>query len=145
MNSTLNALRYLRITYYKVLECWSHENSILDSNVSLENYPFDTSFDEIGLVVWIEEILEKYCDDWNLTEDSKRTEEDYNLNLDERILKALKEFRYAWYDVIDGWYGEGSSILDSDISLEMYPFNSLFDEINVPGWIESILDKFERM
>lgn len=103
-------------------------------------FPFERSFDEIGLDTWIEEILEKYCDDWSLAEDFERMKEDDNLDLDDRTIKALKEFKRAWFDVYSVW--EENDILDSWTARKKYPFNQNWEDIYVRDWVDYILEEF---
>lgn len=53
-----SALNKLKEAYYEVLESWETEID-LNELESIKKYPFEKSFDELGLVEWIEETIEE--------------------------------------------------------------------------------------
>jgi len=53
----IKALENLKRAYYEVLSEW--ENTDLNETESIEKYPFERSFDELGLVEWIEATIEE--------------------------------------------------------------------------------------
>ena len=53
----VNALNKLKEAYYEVLNEW--ENTDLNETESIKKYPFEKSFDELGLVEWIEATIEE--------------------------------------------------------------------------------------
>lgn len=53
----VNALNKLKEVYYEVLNEW--ERTDLNETESIKKYPFEKSFDELGLVEWIEETIEE--------------------------------------------------------------------------------------
>ena len=54
----INALNKLKEAYYEGLEAWETEID-LNETESIKKYPFEKSFDELGLVEWIEETIEE--------------------------------------------------------------------------------------
>jgi len=54
----IKALNKLKESYYEVLEAWETETD-LNKTESIKKYPFEKSFDELGLVDWIEETIEE--------------------------------------------------------------------------------------
>lgn len=54
----VEALKNLKRAYYEVLEAWETEID-LNELESIEKYPFTKSFDELGLVEWIEATIEE--------------------------------------------------------------------------------------
>lgn len=55
---TIRALNNFRQAYYDLLTVWDNENNILNSDVSLNNYPFEKSFDELHIIDWVNSIIE---------------------------------------------------------------------------------------
>ena len=53
----IKALNKLKEAYYEVLNEW--ENTDLNETKSISKYPFERSFDELGLVEWIEETIKE--------------------------------------------------------------------------------------
>lgn len=53
----VKALENLKRAYYEVLEAW--EDTDLNETKSIEKYPFKRSFDQLGLVEWIEATIEE--------------------------------------------------------------------------------------
>ena len=53
----IKALNKLKEAYYEVLNEW--ENTDLNETKSIRKYPFEKSFDELGLVEWIEETIKE--------------------------------------------------------------------------------------
>lgn len=53
----VKALENLKRAYYEVLEAW--EDTDLNQLESIEKYPFERSFDQLGLVEWIEATIEE--------------------------------------------------------------------------------------
>ena len=53
----IEALKNLKRAYYEVLIEW--EKTDLNNTHSIKKYPFEKSFDELGLVDWIEETIEE--------------------------------------------------------------------------------------
>lgn len=53
----IEALENLKRAYYEVLTAW--EDTDLNLTRSIEKYPFQKSFDELGLVEWIEATIEE--------------------------------------------------------------------------------------
>lgn len=53
----IEALKNLKRAYYEVLEAW--EDTDLNETKSIEKYPFERSFDQLGLVEWIEATIEE--------------------------------------------------------------------------------------
>lgn len=53
----VKALNKLKEAYYEVLNEW--EKTDLNKTESIKKYPFEKSFDELGLVEWIEETIEE--------------------------------------------------------------------------------------
>lgn len=53
----IKALKNLKRAYYEVLEAW--EETDLNETKSIKKYPFKRSFDELGLVEWIEETIKE--------------------------------------------------------------------------------------
>jgi hypothetical protein len=54
----VKALSKLKEAYYEVLKAWETEID-LNETESIEKYPFEKSFDDLGLVEWIEETIEE--------------------------------------------------------------------------------------
>lgn len=57
MKEMIEALKNLKKAYYDVLTAW--ENVDLNETKSIEKYPFERSFDQLGLVEWIEATIEE--------------------------------------------------------------------------------------
>ena len=57
MREMIEPLKNLKRAYYEVLEAW--ENVDLNETKSIEKYPFERSFDQLGLVEWIEATIEE--------------------------------------------------------------------------------------
>jgi hypothetical protein len=53
----IEALKKLKEAYYEVLIEWGKTD--LNETKSIKKYPFEKSFDELGLVEWIEETIEE--------------------------------------------------------------------------------------
>ena len=53
----IEALKNLKRAYYEVLKAW--EKTDLNKTESIKKYPFEKSFDELGLVEWIEETIKE--------------------------------------------------------------------------------------
>lgn len=54
----VKALNKLKESYYDVLEAWETETN-LNELESIKEYPFEESFESIGLVEWIDKIIEE--------------------------------------------------------------------------------------
>lgn len=54
----IKALNKLKEAYYEVLIKWQTETD-LNETKSIKKYPFKRSFDELGLVEWIEETIKE--------------------------------------------------------------------------------------
>ena len=54
----INALNKLKEAYYEVLGAWITEIDLNELD-SIKKYPFEKSFNELGLVEWIEETIEE--------------------------------------------------------------------------------------
>lgn len=64
------------------------------------------------------------------------------MNNKEITIKALNNFKQAYFDLLTVWNND-DSILNSDISLEKYPFNKSFDELDIMEWVDSITEATE--
>ena len=53
----LTALKELKDAYYKVCELWYNSTNLDELDNS--SYPFDKSFDEIGLADWVNSLLKQ--------------------------------------------------------------------------------------
>ena len=53
----VKALNKLKESYYEVLEAW--EETDLNETKSISKYPFESSFNELNLVEWIEETIKE--------------------------------------------------------------------------------------
>ena len=54
----VKALIKLKESYYDVLEAWETETN-LNELESIKEYPFEESFESIGLVEWIDKTIEE--------------------------------------------------------------------------------------
>ena len=54
----VKALNKLKESYYDVLEAWETETN-LNELESIKEYPFEESFESIGLVEWIDKTIEE--------------------------------------------------------------------------------------
>ena len=96
----IKALENLKRAYYEVLEAW--EDTDLNETKSIEKYPFERSFDELGLVEWIEATIEeleegeemKYIEEF---EEFLAEQLDYN---EDWILEVLQneQLYEEWYE-----------------------------------------------
>ncbi len=97
----IKALENLKRAYYDVLEAWETEID-LNELESIEKYPFERSFDQLGLVEWIETTIEeleggekmKYIEEF---EEFLAEEFDYN---EDWILEVLQneQLYEEWYE-----------------------------------------------
>ncbi len=63
------------------------------------------------------------------------------MNNKELAIKALKNFRKAYYELLvicDT--EEGENIINSDVSIDNYPFDRSFNELNIIEWVDSITE-----
>lgn len=56
--ATVIALQNLKNAYDDLRDCWEGGNELLDSDISLETYPFAKSFDELGIYSWVNSVIE---------------------------------------------------------------------------------------
>ena len=139
MANTIKALRDLRAAYFKLDCLWNSDNEALNSETSLRFYPFSKSFNELGIDCWVEAILDTYMDlELMLSLDKGRIYEDDNLKLEDRTFVALREFREAWFNVYNQW--EDNDVLDSQVSLNNYPFDKSWGDIYVYDWVDYIIE-----
>lgn len=55
-------------------------------------------------------------------------------------INALKRFKTAYYALSVAWDRKDSNLNDVD-AIRHYPFDKSFDELNVPGWVDAMINE----
>lgn len=70
----VDALEQFRDSYYNLLKVWYEDHYEVLNSLDLDDlYPFDKSFDELGIGEWVDSLI-------------------YYINEDEKVFKFIREF-----------------------------------------------------
>lgn len=58
------------------------------------------------------------------------------------MIKQLEEFQRAYNELLEEW--NKNDILNDLKSIELYPFNKSFEELNINEWIEKSIEELKN-